>query len=354
MAVAIVTGSAGLVGSEAAGYFHGMGMEIVGIDNDMRHYFFGDDGSTQWNRQRLIARLGNYQHVDADIRDPEAMAQLFRHYGRSIRVILHAAAQPSHDWAAREPTTDFAVNATGTLNLLESARRWCPEAAFIFFSTNKVYGDSPNHLHFEEHDTRWELEAAHPFFPHGIDESMSIDQCKHSVFGASKTAADIMVQEYGRYFGMNTVSFRCGCLTGPAHSGTEQHGFLAYLARCAVSGRPYTIFGYRGKQVRDNIHSRDLIAACRVFFNHPRPAAVYNMGGGRQCSCSVVEAIHIVEQLCGHRMKVQVSSRTRNGDHVWWISDTRKFKNDYPEWECRYGLEEILVEMVEAFKERGT
>ena len=281
MSVALITGSAGLIGSESARFFHAKGMEIAGVDNNMREYFFGSDGSTEWNRQDLEKSLGNYRHHDIDVRHAEDLNRLFKQYGTEIELIVHTAAQPSHDWAAKEPLTDFSVNANGTLNLLEATRSHCPQAAFIFCSTNKVYGDTPNRLPLVERETRWEIDESHPYFEHGIDESMTIDQSKHSVFGASKVAADVMTQEYGRYFDLKTVAFRGGCLTGPAHSGAELHGFLAYLVKCAVTGRPYTIFGYKGKQVRDNIHSRDLVAAFWEFCRDPRMGEVYNMGGSR-------------------------------------------------------------------------
>ncbi len=270
MSVAIITGSAGLIGSEAVEYFAERGMDVVGIDNDMRRTFFGDEASTGWNRDRLIEQLGpRYTHLDIDIRDQDAIGALFRKYGRDIDLILHTAAQPSHDWAARDPHTDFSVNATGTLNLLQATRTSAPESVFIFTSTNKVYGDAPNRLPLTEQATRWEIDPDHTY-ANGIREDMSIDQCMHSLFGASKVAADILVQEYGRYFEMKTACFRGGCLTGPGHSGTQLHGFLSYLMKCAMTGTKYTVFGYQGKQVRDNIHSHDLVRAFDVFLAQPR------------------------------------------------------------------------------------
>lgn len=352
MSVAIVTGSAGLIGSEAVKFFHEKGFDVVGVDNNMRRYFFGEDGSTQWNREALERTLRNYRHCDADIRDGEEIARLFGEYGKAIDLVIHTAAQPSHDWAAREPVTDFTVNANGTLNLLEATRRFCPEAAFIFTSTNKVYGDTPNNLPLVEEETRWETDAAHPYHDFGIDESMSIDQSKHSVFGASKVAADVMAQEYGRYFGLKTGTFRGGCLTGPAHSGAELHGFLAYLVKCAVSGRPYTIFGYKGKQVRDNIHSHDLVGAFWHFFRNPREGEVYNMGGSRHSNCSMLEAISMVERMAGKGLNYTLSDQARSGDHIWWISDVRKFQAHYPEWRYEYDIERIMLEIVEATVER--
>ncbi len=352
MAVALVTGSAGLIGSEAVRFFAGRGLDTVGIDNDLRRYFFGEDGSTAWSRDRLIAEVPGYVHADTDIRDDGAVERIFSRYGEAIQVVIHAAAQPSHDWAAREPATDFAVNATGTLNLLEACRRHCPEAVFIFTSTNKVYGDAVNHLPKVERETRWELDPSHPFAEHGIDESMSIDQCLHSLFGASKAAADLLVQEYGRYFGMRSAIFRGGCLTGSGHSGAELHGFLAYLVKCAVTDRPYTVFGYRGKQVRDNIHSYDLVAAFWEVFRSPRCGEVYNIGGGRHSACSMLEAIAACERLTGQPLRWEYRDEARIGDHIWWISDNRKFEAHYPEWRQTYDLTRILDEIHDGLSDR--
>lgn len=345
MSVAIVTGASGLVGAETVRHLTGRGLEVVGIDNDMRARFFGPAASTRACRERLIRELPSYRHVDADIRDLESMRRLFEAHGRAIRLVVHAAAQPSHDWAARDPFTDFGVNAHGTLNLLELTRRFCPEAVFIFTSTNKVYGDRPNGLPLVELEKRFELAPEHPWHAHGIDETMSIDQSLHSLFGASKVAADMLVQEYGRYFGLRTACFRGGCLTGPGHAGAELHGFLAYLVKCAVTGVPYTVHGYRGKQVRDNIHSADLVEAFWQFFERPRAGAVYNIGGGREASCSVLEAIELAEAVAGRPMSWSLSERNRIGDHVWWISDTRRFERDYPAWRRRYGLKRIVEEI---------
>jgi len=352
VSVAIVTGSAGLIGSESAKFFHEKGFDVVGIDNNMRKYFFGEDGSTQWNREYLEKSLKNYRHCDVDIRSEEDINLLFKEYGKDIGGVIHAAAQPSHDWAAKEPITDFTVNASGTLILLEATRLFCPEAAFIFTSTNKVYGDTPNYLPLVERESRWEIDEGHPFYEFGIDESMTIDQSKHSVFGASKMAADVMAQEYGRYFGLKTGSFRGGCLTGPAHSGAELHGFLAYLVKCAVAGRPYTVFGYKGKQVRDNIHSHDLVSALWHFYQNPREGEVYNMGGSRHSNCSMLEAIDMVERIAGRKLSYTLSDQARIGDHIWWISDVRKFQSHYPEWEYQYDIERILEEIVAATLER--
>ena len=350
--VLLVTGSAGLIGSETVRFFAQKGLTIVGIDNDMRAHFFGQEASTRWNRLQLEEQFPNYQHVEADIRDPEAMGRLFSRYGGAITGVIHTAAQPSHDWAARDPMLDFTVNANGTLVLLEMTRQHCPEAVFIFTSTNKVYGDTPNSLPLVELETRWELQN-HPYAAHGIDEQMSIDQSKHSLFGASKVAADVMVQEYGRYFGLKTGVFRGGCLTGPAHSGTELHGFLAYLAKCAVTGKPYTVFGYKGRQVRDNIHSHDLVQMFWHFFQAPRAGEVYNAGGSRHSNCSMNEATGICEELTGREMSISYTQENRIGDHIWWISDVRKFRSHYPDWQYRYDIRGILEEIVTALQERG-
>jgi CDP-paratose 2-epimerase len=345
MAVVLITGAGGLIGSEAALFFAAQGFDVVGVDNDMRRYFFGDDGSTAWRQALLETRAPGYRHVKADIRDESAMDRVFAAHGSAIALVIHAAAQPSHDWAAREPLTDFTVNAHGTLVLLEMTRRYCPDAPFIFTSTNKVYGDTPNRLPLVEGASRWMVEATHPFSEHGIDESMSIDGSMHSVFGASKVAADVMVQEYGRYFGLKTACFRGGCLTGPGHSGAELHGFLSYLVKCAVAGRPYTVFGYRGKQVRDNIHSYDLVQAFWHFFQQPRQGEVYNIGGGPASNCSMLEAIAIVERLTERPLTWSYSDANRAGDHIWWVSDIRKFAAHYPGWALTYTLERTIAEI---------
>jgi CDP-paratose 2-epimerase len=344
MSVALVTGSAGLIGSEACKRFHAEGLDVVGIDNDMRARFFGAEASTDENRQRLESTLARYRHFNADIRNAGEIGRIFEQFAGAIEVVVHTAAQPSHDWAAREPLTDFSVNALGTLHLLEAARAHCPEAVFIFTSTNKVYGDTPNQLPLIELETRWEIQDGHLFAP-GIDETMSIDQTKHSLFGASKVAADVLVQEYGRYFGMKTVCFRGGCLTGPSHAGAELHGFLAYLMRCAVTGRSYRVLGYKGKQVRDNIHSHDLVEAFWQFFRRPRQGEVYNLGGSRHSNCSMLEAIALCEEISGRKLDWTYVEDNRIGDHIWWISDVRKFQAHYPGWKYRYGLRDILEEI---------
>lgn len=342
-----------MIGSETARFFSEQGLDVVGIDNNMREYFFGRDGSTEWNTQRLEKELGSrFTHQAVDIRDHAGIEKIFFNYGKHVAAVVHAAAQPSHDWAAREPHTDFSVNANGTLVMLEAARKYAAHAPFIFTSTNKVYGDTPNFLPLVEEKTRWELDPKHAFAAHGIDESMSIDQTKHSIFGASKVAADVLVQEYGRYFGMHTGVFRGGCLTGPAHSGAELHGFLAYLVKCVVTGKPYTIYGYKGKQVRDNIHSFDLVNAFWHFFQKPRSAAVYNIGGARHSNCSMLEAIALAEKASGKELQYTVSDSNRSGDHIWWVSDVRRFQADYPGWKFDYDLPTIINEIVAATQER--
>ncbi len=336
-----------MIGSETVRFLHEQGMDVIGLDNNLREYFFGADGSTRWKAMELLSSLARYRHVETDIRDQEGVLRLFEKE-KEISLVVHCAAQPSHDWAAREPMTDFTVNAQGTLILLEATRRFAPEAVFIFTSTNKVYGDRPNTLPVVELETRWELEKDHPYAERGIDESMSIDQSMHSIFGASKVAADVMTQEYGRYFGLKTGVFRGGCLTGPAHSGAELHGFLAYLVKCLVSGRPYSVYGYGGKQVRDNIHSHDLVNAFWHFFQNPRRGEVYNVGGSRHSNCSLLEAIQMGEELCNRRLQYSIIERPRVGDHIWWISDVTKFKRHFPDWSYKYSLRETFQELVDA------
>jgi CDP-paratose 2-epimerase len=352
MSIVIITGSAGLIGSEASRYFASLGMEVVGIDNDMRRYFFGEEGSTLWQRELLKKELGNrYIHYDIDIRDAEQLDDVFRRYAGAIELIIHAAAQPSHDWAAKEPKTDFSVNANGTMNLLELTRQYCPDVPFIFTSTNKVYGDTPNRLPLIELEKRWEIEPGHEYVG-GISENMTMDQTLHSIFGVSKVAADVLVQEYGRYFGLRTGIFRGGCLTGPNHSGAQLHGFLAYLLKCAVTGMHYTVLGYKGKQVRDNIHSADLIGAFHEFYKSPRVGEVYNIGGGRFSNCSMLEAIELCQEITGNPMQWSYSDQNRKGDHIWWVSNTGKFKSHYPDWVQKHNVKAILREMYEVNKLR--
>ena len=345
MPIVLVTGSAGLIGSESVRFFCDRGFTVVGIDNNMRQVFFGNEASTEWNRDRLLKDYGDkYIHHNVDIRDHNAVSQIFKNYSQDIALIIHTAAQPSHDWAASDPYTDFTVNANGTLVLLENTRQNCPDAAFIFCSTNKVYGDTPNSLPLVEQEMRWEINSSHAYYQ-GIDETMSIDNCKHSLFGASKVAADVLVQEYGRYFDMKTACFRGGCLTGPSHSGTKLHGFLSYLMKCTMTGQPYQIYGYKGKQVRDNIHSFDLVNAFYHFYQAPRIAEVYNMGGSRFSNCSMLEAIQECEQIAEKKLDWTYVETNRSGDHIWWISDIQKFRNHYPNWQPKYSITDILGEI---------
>jgi CDP-paratose 2-epimerase len=354
MGIAIITGSGGLIGSEAAVYFAGQGLGIIGIDNDMRRAFFGPEASTAWKAEELIASLGDsYQHHSVDIRDRGEMLRLLERYGRDIELVIHTASQPSHDWAAKEPFTDFDINAVGTLNLLESTRIHAPQATFIFTSTNKVYGDRPNDLPLQELDTRFEIDPAHTYAA-GIREDMSVDKCLHSLFGASKLAADVLVQEYGRYFSMPTACFRGGTLTGPAHSATELHGFLGYIMRCTMTGTRYAVFGYKGKQVRDAIHSNDLIRAFNEVWKRPRVAEVYNIGGGRFSHCSVIEAIAMSEEIAGRKLEWSYSDRNRIGDHIWWVGDNGRFQSHYPDWKLEYDVPRILKEIHDVNRDRWT
>lgn len=348
---AIVTGSGGLIGSQSVAKLVESGWKVIGIENDMRARFFGEESSTRPATDSLISRYPEFENVDLDIRDQEGVERVFRQAG-GVDLVIHTAAQPSHDWAAREPHTDFGVNALGTLNLLEAARNHSPDAPFVFCSTNKVYGDLPNSLPLVAQETRLELPEDHAYY-RGIDTSMSIDRSTHSLFGVSKASADLLVQEYGRYFDMPTVCFRGGCLTGPQHAGAELHGFLAYLMKCVVTGRPYTVFGYEGKQVRDNIHCDDLVSAFLAFAAAPRSAAVYNIGGGRDSNCSMLEAIALSEEIAGRELDWTMSDDNRIGDHRWWISDLEPFRTDYPEWRQRHGIREILTEIHDFHAVRG-
>lgn len=338
----LITGSAGLIGSESVKFFAEKDFDIVGIDNDMRAYFFGKEASTSWNRKLLEKKYKNYKHYGLDIRDQEKLEKIFREY--KFDLIIHTAAQPSHDWAAKEPLTDFSVNALGTLYLLENFRKYSPESVFIFTSTNKVYGDTPNRLPLVEEKMRYELPKTHKYYK-GIDESMSIDNSKHSIFGVSKVAADVMVQEYGKYFGLKTTVFRGGCLTGPAHSGTKLHGFLAYLVKCIATGQKYTIYGYKGKQVRDNIHSFDLVNAFYSVYNNPKKGEVYNIGGSRHSNISILEAIEKIEKILKRKANFEYVNENRSGDHIWYISDVSKFKSHYPKWNFKYSGDMILEDI---------
>ena len=341
MPIAIVTGSGGLIGSESVRHFAELGFDVIGVENDMRAYFFGPEASTAGVSWRLVDEVDGFRHTELDIRDADGVMALFARHARDLAVVIHTAAQPSHDWAAGEPHTDFSVNATGTLNVLQAARTHAPDATFVFTSTNKVYGDRPNFLPLVEHPTRLELPEDHRWFD-GIDLEMPIDQCTHSLFGVSKVAADLLVQEYGRYFQMPTVCFRGGCLTGPQHAGAQLHGFLAYLMKCTVTGAPYTIFGYAGKQVRDNIHAHDVVRAFAAFHANPRSAAVYNLGGGRQSNVSMLEAIALCEEIAGRALDYTLSDEARIGDHRWWISDLAAFEADHPDWRLTFGIEDVL------------
>jgi len=340
----IITGSSGLIGGEAVEFFCKKGFDVIGIDNNMRKYFFGLNADTEWNQDRLCKKYKNFVSHSADIRDKTLIKKIFKTYGDEIKLIIHTAAQPSHDWAAKEPFTDFEINANGTLNLLENYRKYASQAVFIFTSTNKVYGDTPNTLPLVEKEKRWEIDVKHKF-NNGIDESMSVDNSKHSLFGASKLAADVLVQEYGKYFNLKTTVFRGGCLTGPTHSGTELHGFLSYLIKCIKEGKQYNIFGYKGKQVRDNIHSYDLVNAFYHVFKNPRRGEVYNMGGSRHSSISMLEAIEKIEKLVKKKAVLNYIDNAREGDHIWYISDISKFKNHYPKWNYKYNIDMILKEM---------
>jgi CDP-paratose 2-epimerase len=351
MPVAIVTGSGGLIGSESVTRLVERGYDVIGIENDMRARFFGPDASTAGTTERLVRTYDTFRSLDVDIRDADAVARIVREHAADLELVIHTAAQPSHDWAARDALTDFTVNALGTLNLLEAVRHHRPEATFIFTSTNKVYGDRPNFLPLVESELRLELPPDHEYYK-GIPTSMSIDQCMHSVFGASKVGADVMVQEYGRYFGIPTVCFRGGCLTGPSHAGAELHGFLSYLMRCTVTGDAYTIFGYGGKQVRDNIHAYDVMTAFEAFHAAPRPAAVYNLGGGRESNVSMLEAIALCERIAARTLTWKYSEDARAGDHRWWISDMSEFRRDYPDFALTYDIEAILREIHDANVDR--
>lgn len=346
----LVTGSSGLIGSEAVSFFDNMDFPVTGIDNNMRREFFGEKGDTSWNRQRLESDCSNFTHLTVDIRDRDAINQLFAK--SSFDLIIHAAAQPSHDLAAKVPYDDFDVNAGGTLNLLEATRQYAPEAVFVFMSTNKVYGDGPNRIELEEQDSRWDF--VDPKYANGIAEDFSIDHCLHSLFGASKVAADVMTQEYGRYFGIKTGVFRGGCLTGPAHSGVELHGFLSYLVGQALKEGPYTIFGYKGKQVRDQIHSYDVINAFWHFAQNPRPGEVYNLGGGKSNAASLLESVEMIEKLSGKRPNLDYDDRNRIGDHICYYSDLSKIMEHFPEWKLTYSLERIVAEMVESALSRAS
>ncbi len=348
MKIALITGSCGLVGSESAIFFSKKGFKIFGIDNNARKFFFGKDGDISWVRNKLKSNLSNYSHLNVDIRNFKRLEKIFKKYKSNIKIIIHAAAQPSHDWAKSKPFIDFDINAKGTLNLLELTRMYCSKVPFIFMSTNKVYGDNPNFLPLVEKKTRWEIKRNHKYYS-GIDESMSIDNCTHSFFGASKSYADLIVQEYGKNVGLKTVCFRAGCITGPNHSGAKLHGFLSYLVKASLKNNSYTLIGYKGKQVRDNIHSEDLVSCFWEYYKKPRKGEVYNAGGGRFSNCSVSEALNHVEKIKKIKIKRNILNQNRVGDHIWYVSNMKKFKKHYPQWKQRYSTKKILRELIDIF-----
>ncbi len=348
MKVALITGSCGLVGSESALFFSKKGFEIVGIENNARRFFFGKDGDTGWIKSRLKKSINKYYHYNIDIRSLDLLEKVFKKYGKKISLIIHSAAQPSHDWAKTRPFIDFDINAKGTLNLLELNKRYCPETPFIFMSTNKVYGDNPNLLPLKEKKSRWEINSNHKYYK-GIDESMSIDRCTHSFFGASKAYADLVVQEYGKNIGLKTACFRAGCITGPNHSGAKLHGFLSYLVKVSLKKKKYTLIGYKGKQVRDNIHSEDLVECFWEFFKRPKRGAVYNTGGGRYSNCSIIEALNLVEKFANIRIKKKFLKQNRVGDHIWYVSSMKKFKKDFPNWRQKYSTKKIIKQLINQF-----
>ena len=346
MSVVIITGSTGLVGSEAVNFFCEKGFDVIGIDNNLRKFFFGKDGSTSWIKNRLLKKNNNFKNFSTDIRNFENLSKIFKKYSKNISLILHCAAQPSHDYGTLHPKIDFDVNAKGTLNLLELTKKYCPNSPFIFVSTNKVYGDNPNNLKIIEKKTRWELNKKDKYFK-GIDENFSIDQCTHSFFGVSKTYADLIVQEYGKNIGLKTVCFRGGCITGPNHSGAKLHGFLSYLVKYSLLKKKYILIGYKGKQVRDNLHSHDLVNCFWEFFKKPKYGEVYNIGGGRYSNCSVIEALNLVESISNIKIKRKIIKKPRVGDHIWYISNLSKFKMHYPNWKQKYNTKKIIEELIE-------
>jgi len=346
MSVVLITGSTGLVGSEAVNFFCDKGFDVVGIDNNLRKYFFGNEGSTIWVKNNLLKRNKNFINLHIDIRNLNKLENIFKKYKKKIYLIIHCAAQPSHDYGINHPVIDFNVNATGTLNLLELTKKYCPNSPFIFMSTNKVYGDNPNRLKIVEKKTRWELKPNDKYFK-GINEKFSIDNCIHSFFGVSKTYADLIVQEYGKNVGLKTVCFRGGCITGPNHSGAKLHGFLSYLVKLCLKSKSYSLIGYKGKQVRDNLHSIDLINCFWEFYKKPKKGEAYNIGGGRYSNCSIIEALDIVENLTNIKIKRKIIKTPRVGDHIWYISDLSKFKKDYPNWKQKYNTKKIIEELIE-------
>ena len=346
MSTIIITGSSGLVGSESVDFFCEKGFDVIGIDNNLRSFFFGKDGSTTWVKQRLLKKHKRFNHHNIDIRNINGLKKIFKKYKKNISLVIHCAAQPSHDYGKNFPILDFNVNATGTLNLLEMTKQFCPDSPFIFMSTNKVYGDNPNNLKLIEKSKRWELKKNHPYYK-GINENFSIDNCTHSFFGVSKTYADLIVQEYGKNIGLKTVSFRGGCITGPNHSGAKLHGFLSYLVKVGISKKEYSLIGYKGKQVRDNLHSYDLVNCFWEFYKKPKYGEIYNIGGGRFSNCSILEALEILEKLKKINIKKKMIKKNRVGDHIWYISDTKKFKKDFPNWKQKYNTKKIIEELID-------
>ncbi len=349
MSIVIITGSTGLVGSETVNFFSDKGFDVVGIDNNLRKFFFGNDGSTSWIKNKLLKRNKKFKNHNLDIRNRSGIEKIFKKYKKNISLVVHCAAQPSHDYGKNFPEIDFSVNATGTLNLLEATKKYCPNSPFIFMSTNKVYGDNPNKLNIVETKNRWELSSSDKYY-NGIKENFSIDNCTHSFFGVSKTYADLIVQEYGKNVGLKTVSFRAGCITGPNHSGAKLHGFLSYLVKASLIKKQYTLIGYKGKQVRDNIHSSDLVNCFWEFYKKPKKGEVYNIGGGRYSNCSIIEALDIVEQMTNISVKRVSIKKPRVGDHIWYISNLTKFKKDYPGWKQKYNTRKILEEIIDSQK----
>ena len=349
MSIVIITGSSGLVGSEAVNFFSKKGFEVIGIDNNLRRFFFGNDGSTLWLKNKLLKSNKKFKNYSIDIRNFNSLNKIFKKYSKNISLIIHCAAQPSHDYGKNFPMIDFNVNATGTLNLLELTKKYCPEVPFIFMSTNKVYGDNPNKLKIIEKKTRWEIKKTDKYYK-GIDEQFSIDNCTHSFFGVSKTYADLIVQEYGKNVGLKTVCFRAGCITGPNHSGAKLHGFLSYLVKVSLNKKKYSLIGYKGKQVRDNIHSNDLVNCFWEFYKKPRKGEIYNIGGGRYSNCSIIEALNLVEEMTGIVIKRNFIKKPRIGDHIWYISNLNKFKKHYPNWKQKYNTKKILGEIIDNFK----
>ena len=348
MSIVLITGSSGLVGSESVNFFSKKGFDVIGIDNNLRKFFFGNEGSTNKIKNDLLRNHKNFKSYNIDIRSYNGLEKIYKKYKKNISLIIHCAAQPSHDYGKNFPILDFNINATGTLNLLELTKKYCPEAPFIFMSTNKIYGDNPNKLKIIEKKNRWELRENNKYFK-GIDEKFSIDNCIHSFFGVSKAYADLIVQEYGKNVGLKTVCFRGGCLTGPSHSGAKLHGFLSYLVKISLTKKRYSLIGYKGKQVRDNLHSYDLVNSFWEFFKKPTKGEVYNMGGGRYSNCSIIEALDLVENISNIEIKREMIKKPRVGDHIWYISNLSKFKNHYPNWKQKYNTKRIIEELINNF-----